>query len=247
MTNMKNLFILAMFLLYAGKVLGQAPDKFNYQALAVDAQGEVIANQNIGIFLAIKQGSEDGEISYSESFSITTNSAGIFSLQVGNGIVESGNIASIDWSNGPFFLEVSMDADGGTNYSLLGSQQLFSVPFALYANQSGNIHKPCPQGFVSINDSYCIEITEHSPQNWFEAAITCGNLNAELCTWNQWYYAAHTSGSEIPNLTDNWEWLNDGGDDKSNNAKVVGFQSIENDDSFDVFEVSNAFRCCFKK
>jgi hypothetical protein len=120
-------------------VFGQsAPGLFNYQGVARDASGNTISNQSVGIRFSIHQGTAVGPVFYSETQNTTTNDFGLFTTQIG-----SNGFVNVDWANGPYFLEVEMDANGGTNYQSLGTSQLLSVPYALYAAESGT---PGPTG-----------------------------------------------------------------------------------------------------
>ncbi|MCB9205548.1 MAG: collagen-like protein [Flavobacteriales bacterium] len=124
----------------------QAPQMFNYQGVARDNAGNTLVNQNIGVQFDLRETAANGTVVYSETHTATTNNFGLFNLQVGNGTPSLGTLASIDWSNGPFFLEVSLDANGGTNYQSMGVSQLLSVPYALYAETSGNAGPTGPTG-----------------------------------------------------------------------------------------------------
>ena len=126
---------------------GQAPESFNYQAVVRNAGNIILNNQAVGLRMTIQQGSIGGTTVYSETFSPTTNAYGLVNLQIGNGTVVSGTFANIDWSAGPYFMETAVDVTGGTNYSVMGTSQLMSVPYALYAKTSGNGQGPAgPQG-----------------------------------------------------------------------------------------------------
>jgi hypothetical protein len=126
--------------------LGQAPDAFKYQAVVRDAGGFILNNQAVGYRLAILQGSPSGGAVYTETFSPTTNDFGLVNLEIGTGITTD-DFTLIDWSNGPYFMETAADVTGGTNYIIMGTSQLMSVPYALYAKTSGNGEGPQgPQG-----------------------------------------------------------------------------------------------------
>lgn len=66
------------------------------------------------------------------------------SLEIGVGTVVSGDFTTIDWENGPYFIQTETDPTGGTNYTITGTSQLLSVPYALYAKTSGS-STPGPQ------------------------------------------------------------------------------------------------------
>jgi uncharacterized protein (TIGR02145 family) len=114
----------------------QAPDKFSYQAVIRNTANELISNQQVGVKISILQGSETGTIVYSETHTPTTNVNGLISLQVGNGNIISGDLNSINWSNGPYFIQTETDPNGGSAYSIMNLTQMMSVPYALYAAKS---------------------------------------------------------------------------------------------------------------
>lgn len=119
-------------------VWAQSPEAFKYQAVVRDASQNVIPNQAVGMQLTIMQGSTSGTIVYRETFAPTSNSYGLVNLEIGTGTVVSGAFASIDWANGPYFIETAMDATGGTSYVVMGASQLVSVPYALYSKVAGS-------------------------------------------------------------------------------------------------------------
>jgi hypothetical protein len=144
---MKKIISLLAFVAIALTSFAQAPEGFKYQAVVRDAGNTVLTNQAVGIRMTIQQSSIGGSTVYSETFSPTTNANGIVNLEIGSGTVLSGTFANIDWSAGPYFIETAVDNTGGTNYIIMGTSQLMSVPYALYAKTSGNGEGPeGPQG-----------------------------------------------------------------------------------------------------
>lgn len=127
----KTLLILA--LIVSSVTFAQSPEGINYQAVIRDNAGMVLPNTNVGIKIGILQGSATGTAVYEESFAPTTSDFGLVNLVIGAGTLISGDFTTIDWSAGPYFLELSADETGGTSYALLGTQQLMSVPYALYS------------------------------------------------------------------------------------------------------------------
>ena len=126
---------------------GQAPEGFKYQAVVRDAGNFILTNQAVGIQMTIQQGSIGGTTVYQETFAPTTNTYGLVNLEIGNGTVVSGDFTTIDWSAGPYYIETAVDVNGGTSYAVMGTSQLMSVPYALYAKTSGNGQGPVgPQG-----------------------------------------------------------------------------------------------------
>ncbi|WP_430974468.1 hypothetical protein, partial [Sunxiuqinia rutila] len=128
---MKKSILLVFTALFVSLNLNaQVPNTFNYQAVLRDASGGILPNQHVEIGLSILQGSSSGTVIFAETHTTTTNNFGLANLQIGS--VNAADFASIDWSNGPFFIEVSVDG------SALGTSQLQSVPFALHAGSVEN-------------------------------------------------------------------------------------------------------------
>ncbi|MBL8002277.1 MAG: hypothetical protein JNL05_09975 [Flavobacteriales bacterium] len=117
-------------------LLGQVPQGFSYQAVARSTSGDPLAAQAVGVQFVLHQGNAFGAVVYAESHATTTNAHGLFSLTVGGGSASAGTFSAIDWSNGPYFLEVGLDVGNNGSYLAMGTQQLMSVPYALYAGRS---------------------------------------------------------------------------------------------------------------
>jgi hypothetical protein len=139
---MKKYFLSLMFFVASVALLAQAPQRFNYQAVARNEAGEALSNQNVAFRFSILQGGENGTVVYSETQSLGTNDFGLINTAIGSGTVQSGNFSTINWGSNSFFLKVEMDPAGGNSYSLIGSSQLLSVPYALHSGSS----TPGPQG-----------------------------------------------------------------------------------------------------
>lgn len=120
------------------QLLSQAPHLFNYQGVARDGTGNIIVSGSIGLKFEIVQGSPTGTVAYAETTTANPSSSGIFTTAIGAGTPVSGPLSSVNWANGPFFIRVSIDPAGGTSYSSVGTSQLLSVPYALYAEKAGN-------------------------------------------------------------------------------------------------------------
>lgn len=126
-------FYTIIFLIIAQISFAQSPDAFNYQAVVRDGQGMIIQNQNVSFQLSVYMGSVMGTPIYTETHAVTTNQFGLANLQVGTGTPVTGNFGAIDWAMASHFLEVGLDETGGSNFIVMGSMQLISVPYALHA------------------------------------------------------------------------------------------------------------------
>jgi hypothetical protein len=109
----------------------QVPQAFSYQAVIRNASNSLVVNTNIGMRISILQGSATGTAVYTETQTITTDSNGLVTLQIGNGTVVTGVFATINWASGIYFIKTETDPSGGSNYSIVGVSQLLSVPYAL--------------------------------------------------------------------------------------------------------------------
>ncbi len=114
----------------------QTPQLFNYQATLRDNSGQLLVSEDISMRISILQFSPNGSPVYTETHAATTTSQGIVNLKIGSG-TGADEFASINWSNGPYFLKIEIDTEGSASYIELGTTQLLSVPYALYADMAG--------------------------------------------------------------------------------------------------------------
>jgi len=138
MKKMKIILLVFILLFKLPTIIyAQVPQGINYQAVARNSSGAILSNQIIGIEITITDGNGGNEL-YKERHVPTTNQFGLFSLNVGNGSISSGSFTSINWGSVTAWVKVAMDATGGSNYVLMGSSQLLSVPYALNASKSSD-------------------------------------------------------------------------------------------------------------
>lgn len=120
-------------------LFAQAPQKMSYQAVVRQASGDLVVSSTLGMRISILQASAVGTSVYTETQSPSTNTNGLVSIEIGSGTVVFGTFSTIDWGNGPYFIKTEIDPAGGTDYSaIVGTSQLMSVPYALYAKSSAN-------------------------------------------------------------------------------------------------------------
>ena len=134
---MKNLYPFLILLFLSLNIYAQSPEKMSYQAIVRDANNTLVANKTIGMQISILQSNITGTVVYAETHTVDTNLNGLVSLEIGRGST-SDNFSTIDWSAGPYFIKTETDPTGGSSYTITGTSQLMSVPFALYANTSGS-------------------------------------------------------------------------------------------------------------
>ncbi len=185
---MKNIFIsvsiliLGVNLFFSGQMYGQSPDKLSYQAILRNSSHELLKDQQVGMRISILQGSTDGIVVYIETQTLSTNSNGLISLEIGTGTVVSGDFSTIDWAAGPYFLKTETDPTGGTNYTITGIIQLVSVPYALYAKKAGNTFSGNYNDLINTPDLSGYITTETDPI--FTASPAHGITGADTAKWN---------------------------------------------------------------
>jgi hypothetical protein len=132
--------ILLIFMLFATAMgFSQAPEKMNYQAVVRNADGSLITNSAVGLQISILQTSLTGTVVYKETHAQNTNVNGLVTLEIGTGTVVSGSFATINWASDNFFIKSETDPLGGNNYTISGTSQLLSVPYALHAKTAANV------------------------------------------------------------------------------------------------------------
>jgi hypothetical protein len=136
-----NRFILFVFSLFLSFSIAIAQDGINYQGAATDANGDELTNQNITLRASVLSVSASGNLEWEETHSATTDQFGLFNVVIGQGTNTTNgataNFDDMDWGSGNHFLKIEMDASGGTNYAMIGTTQMMSVPYALYAKSAG--------------------------------------------------------------------------------------------------------------
>jgi hypothetical protein len=136
---MKKYISLIIGLIISLSSFSQSPEKISYQAVIRNASGDLIKNSSIGFKISILQSSASGSPVYVETQTPVTNENGLITLEIGGGAAITGLFSSISWGDGPFYLKTEADPNGGTNYTVTGTTQILSVPYALYSKTTSNI------------------------------------------------------------------------------------------------------------
>ena len=220
---MKKL-VLYLFLLQSLLTIAQAPQRMSYQSVVRNASNQIVANQSIGVKISIVEGSLTGTIVYAEIHTTTTNANGLFTLEAGGGTPITGTFSGINWGNGSHYIKSEIDVTGGTNYTLSGTMELLSVPYALYAEKSGNASlintTTEPAGTNCVNGGTKIEVGLDANNNGIldsneinssmtkyicnQAQSLPTGLNAgDVLTWNgtNWVTSSSFSTASLPVLT----------------------------------------------
>ncbi|WP_026729490.1 hypothetical protein [Flavobacterium denitrificans] len=133
---MKKITLVLLLLSSFTILLAQAPQKMSYQSVIRKTDGTLLTNTLVGIKTSILLGSATGTASYIETQTTTTNANGLATMEIGGGTPVTGTFSGINWGAGSHFVKTEIDPAGGTNYTISGTRQLLSVPYALYAGSS---------------------------------------------------------------------------------------------------------------
>jgi hypothetical protein len=163
---MKNIITLCAAFLMTAIMFAQSPNKMSYQAVIRNNSNVLVTNSEVGMQISILQTSAEGTAVYVETQSPASNANGLVSIEIGAGTVVSGSFATIDWANGPYFIKTETDPAGGTSYSITGTSQLLSVPYALHAKTAESITGTITETDPIFDSSVASGITGTDTSNW---------------------------------------------------------------------------------
>ena len=203
---MKNIYVKVLWVLlistcFVSTSSAQSPAKISYQAVIRDADNQLLTNSQVGMQISILQGASDGLPVYVETQSPTTNDNGLLSIEIGDGSSVD-DLSAIDWADGPYFIKTETDPLGGTDYSITGTSQLLSVPYALHAQTaktaltaqtiSGSINETDPLFKASVASA----ITANDTTRW--------STKTEVVVENDPVFENSIAGSITANDTALW-------------------------------------------
>jgi microcystin-dependent protein len=227
--------ITLLFLLVKVGLMAQSPQAFKYQAVVRDNAGNVVVNKLISIKSSILIDSLNGNSVYAETHSLATNDFGIVNLSIGKGTILSGNFNSISWGGHNYFIKTEVDFNGGSNYQYLGTSQLLSVPYALYAEKSGTSGADNDNQTLSINgnnlsisngNTVAIPADNDSdPTNELQA-LSISNDTLYLSNGNKVYLGAFKDNTDNQQLTLNGNQLQISG---GNSITLSGAVDLDSD------------------
>jgi uncharacterized protein (TIGR02145 family) len=174
---MKKIFTLLVTVFFPMVLVAQSPQKMSYQAVIRDASNHLVTTQ-VGMQISILQGTENGTPVYVETHTTTPNINGLVTIMIGAGTkVSTGTFADIDWSAGPYYIKTETDPAGGTNYTITGTSQLLSVPYALHTKTVASYTESDPNAVlltgdqtITGNKTFTGTITVPTPVNANDAA-----------------------------------------------------------------------------
>ena len=143
-------------------LFAQAPRKISYQAVIRDSGNQLVINTEIGMRISILQGSVFGASVYIETLTPETNANGLVTIEIGreDATVVTGDFPQINWSDGPYFIKTETDPSGGTTYTITGTSQLLSVPYALHSGTAEILTGEITESQISDLQDYLTEETD---------------------------------------------------------------------------------------
>lgn len=242
----------------------QVPQGISYQAIALNSSGNPVASSNVGLKLSVLDNSATGTVLYSETHLKTTNAQGLFNLVIGQGTAVSGTFNTINWGTNAKFLKVEMDAAGGTNYALVGTTQLLSVPYALAADSlitspGEGITLLSPNGTpyqITVDDNGQLSLpstsnpSASSPNNFYMyGTFNTFNPTTALLMANyldgsslfRYGYKYLTAGTEVKFLATNNASSPVYGVNLSNNLQVNGASFLVDTNGFYLINLGNGY------
>jgi hypothetical protein len=139
MKNILHQILVIFILLLSGIAIAQAqvPQKFNYQGIARDAKGNPLGEKQLALKISVLPTADATVADYVETQQVSTNEFGLYTLQIGGGTPLLGDMKTVKWETGNKYIQVAIDPLGGTQYEVVGTTQLLSVPYAIYADKAG--------------------------------------------------------------------------------------------------------------
>jgi len=156
---MRKIITLSAAILATSIAFSQAPNKISYQAVIRNSSNTLVTNQAVGMRISILQGSVNGTAVYVETQTKTTNTNGLVTLEIGGGTPVQGTFAAINWASGTYFVKTETDPTGGSNYTISGTSQLLSVPYALSARRASGIEPNTEIQLRNTQDNSSLYIT----------------------------------------------------------------------------------------
>jgi len=134
LTNLKSLLVITTLIFVLNmNVNAQAPQGIPYQSIIRNSSGALITNQPVSVRYSVHDSAMLGTVVYQETHNTTTSNLGMVNLTIGQGTSIVGSFSSVNWGSSAKFMQVELDAAGGSNYVDLGAQQMMSVPYSLFS------------------------------------------------------------------------------------------------------------------
>jgi uncharacterized protein (TIGR02145 family) len=199
---MKKLYNL-IALIVITTINAQAPQGFNYQATVRNSSGALITNQNVLFKFNIMLNSQTSLPVYSETHQAPTDDLGQVNLVIGTGTPTIGTFSTINWANGSYFLGIELNT--AANFVAMGTTQLLSVPYALYANSAGSSQATTPNlaSVLAVNNgANNLQIKNLADPTDAQDALTKNYLDIQVAQLQAQITALQNANvAPLPNVT----------------------------------------------
>lgn len=190
---MKIIFTITIILLLTITSWAQAPQKMSYQAVIRNNSNLLVTSTSVGMRISILQGSSTGTAVYVETQTPNTNINGLVSIEIGSGSVLTGTFSAINWANGPYYIKTETDPLGGLAYSIIGTKELVSVPYALFSANA--LPKTYTIGLWPELGGYVFWVSSDGKHGLVAETI-------DQSTANDWYSAQNVISNPIKHSAD---------------------------------------------
>ena len=136
---MKKILSTVLFTFIVMAAFAQVPNRISYQAVVRNGNNTLVVDQVVGVKMSILKSSSSGVVVFSETHQPKTNANGLISFEIGGGSSQVGDFSSINWAGDLYFVKTEIDPSGGANYTITGTSQLLSVPYAMHAKTASNV------------------------------------------------------------------------------------------------------------
>lgn len=176
MKNYKLIYLSIFFSVFiASSIFAQTPQGMKYQALARDTHGNVLVNQEVSLQISLQDNTKSQKKYYVETHSSKTNKSGLFSLIIGEGVVQEGNFKAIPWSMSEVWMQIAIKENDATDYTIVSNSKLLAVPYAFHAGTASNLVSKTSVSGKGNNGNGNGNTTGSNGNNW---SVT-GNVNTD--------------------------------------------------------------------
>jgi hypothetical protein len=147
------LLILAVFIL-SFRAAAQEPETFSYQTIVHTSAGKVVSSRSVSFRISILSGNAFDTVVYSEKHRVETNQMGLASLTIGSGTDKTGIFPGIYWGSDKYFIKVEMDAEGGSDYTDIGTTQILILPYTARPKNSEKLSANVTENKLLISRKY---------------------------------------------------------------------------------------------
>lgn len=133
---MKKYLLLTICLLCFAHCAIQAQEQtrgINYQAVARDASGQVLANYPLSIQVNFTEGPKSSANYFSEVHEVLTDDQGYFQILIGDGMGATTQLQDVPWAQKAIWLNTILSSKQDLDIRIENQSKLLSVPYTMFA------------------------------------------------------------------------------------------------------------------